>query len=496
LEAARSGRWVEACAWGLLALALGRLAVVVTGQLTFPLDLEFETLQLRTVRVIESGANPYGPETYASLPYVFSVYTPLYHLLVAALPEVAGRPFLVGRLLALGATLLVAAGFFLVDGRRTRPALAAFACGVFLLLWPVAGHAAYMRQEPLALLASAAAMLLLARGGARAAAGAAICCLLALGFKQSFLAAPVAGLLYVALARRRREALAFGGVLVGLGAAGAAAATLLWGSGFWFCTIAGTEDAWSGRQFLAAWRGVLLEPAFGALLVLAALVAASRLRGGPAGAGGLLPMLRRSPYAAFALVAVAALLASVGKVGSHSLYFLESILALLLWLVFELGRAPPSPRAAAVAGLLALGLAVADVARSTAHRSALAWPEPVRPGSDYATDARAALEQRGLSHPLVLNLGPLRAVGAIADDFCVNDALLYDRLFRTGRLSPEPLIADVRRQAFDVVLLTAKQPIPPPADAADPMSRVIAAVAETYRLAGRDLVLQYFVRDG
>src|SRR6185436_12571521 len=215
LEAARSGRWVEACAWGLLALALGRLAVVVIGQLTFPLDLEFETLQLRTVRVIESGANPYGPETYASLPYVFSVYTPLYHLLVAALPEVAGKPFLVGRLLALGATLLVAAGFFLVDGRRTRPALAAFACGVFLLLWPVAGHAAYMRQEPLALLASAAAMLLLARSGARAAAGAAVCCLLALGFKQSFLAAPVAGLLYVALARRRREALAFGGVLVG-----------------------------------------------------------------------------------------------------------------------------------------------------------------------------------------------------------------------------------------------------------------------------------------
>jgi len=114
LEAARSGRWVEACAWGLLALALGRLAVVVTGQLTFPLDLEFETLQLRTVRVIESGANPYGPETYASLPYVFSVYTPLYHLLVAALPEVAGRPFLVGRLLALGATLLVAPGFALL----------------------------------------------------------------------------------------------------------------------------------------------------------------------------------------------------------------------------------------------------------------------------------------------------------------------------------------------------------------------------------------------
>src|SRR6185436_19396618 len=93
--------------WVLLALAGARFAVVVAGQLAWPLDLEFETLQLRTVRVIESGRNLYGAETYADLPFVFSVYTPLYHLLVAALPEVAGRPFLVGRLVALGAMLLV-----------------------------------------------------------------------------------------------------------------------------------------------------------------------------------------------------------------------------------------------------------------------------------------------------------------------------------------------------------------------------------------------------
>ena len=486
MGAARSARWLDGLGWALLAVAALRFGVVVADQLAWPFDLEFETLQLRTVRVIEAGLNPYGPETYADLPFVFSVYTPLYHLLVAALPEAAGRPFLSGRLLALAAMLLVAASLFAVDGRRTRPGLAAGACGWFLLLWPVAGHAAYMRQEPLALLCSAAALLLLARGGRRAAAGAAVCCLLALGFKQSYVAPLLAGLLYLTLARRFDELRAFGGVLVGLGAAGAAAATWLWGPGFWFCTTAGTVDAWSGRQFVWAWSEMARQPAFVALLVLAVLVGlAAARRGGAA--------LRESPYPAFALVALVLLLATVGKIGSHSLYFYELLLALLMGLVHELGRAP-LPRWAPAAGAALLALAVQDVATSDVHRAILAWPDAVEAGNPYVDDARAGLARRGLERPLALNLGPLRVVGAVVDDFCVNDALLYDRLFRTGRVSPEPLIDAVRRQVFDLVLVATKQPVPPPAGADDPMSRVVAAVDEHYDLMGRDSVLQYFVR--
>jgi len=485
---ARAARWLDGLGWVLLALAGARFAVVVAGQLAWPLDLEFETLQLRTVRVIESGRNPYGAETYADLPFVFSVYTPLYHLLVAALPEVAGRPFLVGRLVALGAMLLVAGSLFLVDGRRTRPGLAAFACGWLLLLWPVAGHSAYMRQEPLGLLASSAAVLLLARGGTRAAAGAAVCSLLALGFKQSCLAPLLAGLLYLSLARRLAELRVFLAVLAGLGGAAALVATWVWGRGFWFCTTAGTVDAWSGAQLAHAWAEMARQPAFVALLAAAVLVAALAARRGAAA-------LRDSPYPAFALVSLLLLLASVGKAGSHILYFFDLILALPMWLVFELGRASPLPRPAALAGLLVLALAVHDVATTGRRRNILAWPDPVtEPGLEYAEHARAGLAERGLEHPLVLNLGPLRAVGSITDDFCVNDALLYDRLFRTGRLSPEPLLAAVRRRAFDLVLIASKQPVPPPAGADDPMSRVVAAVDEEYRLIGSDLVLQYFVR--
>jgi hypothetical protein len=486
--AARSARWLDGLGWALLAVSAVRFGIVVAGQLAWPLDLEFETLQLRTVRVIESGLNPYGPETYADLPFVFSVYTPLYHLLVAALPEVAGRPFLVGRLLALSAMLAVAASLFVVDGRRTKPGLAAFACGWFLLLWPVTGHSAYMRHEPLGLLCSAAALLLLARGGRRAAAGAAVCCLLALGFKQSYVAPLLAGLLYLPLARRFGELRVFGGVLVGLGAAGAAAATWLWGPGFWYCTTAGTVDVWSGAQFALAWAEMARQPAFVALLVLAALVALAVARRGAAA-------LKESPYPVFVLVALVLLLATVGKVGSHTLYFYELILALLMGLVFELGRAEPLPRWAPLAGVALLALAVQDVATTGARRAILAWPDPVTEvGRAWAADARAGLDQRVLEHPLALNLGPLRAVGSIVDDFCVNDALLYDRLFRTGRLSPEPLLAAVRRQAFDVVLVASQRPVPPPAGADDPMSAVLTAVDESYRLLGRDMVLQYFVR--
>jgi hypothetical protein len=127
---------------------------------------------------------------------------------------------------------------------------------------------------------------------------------------------------------------------------------------------------------------------------------------------------------------------------------------------------------------------------------AFVWPEASSAvGAHYASDVRAALALRGLSHPRALNLGPMRAVGAIADDYCVNDAALYERLFRTGRLSPEPLILAIRRRAFDVVLLTARQPVPPPPEAVDPMSRVVSAVCDSYRLAGSDFELQYFLRD-
>jgi len=487
----RAARWLDLLGWVLLALTGARFAVVVAGQLACPLDLEFETLQLRTVRVIESGANLYGAETYADLPFVFSVYTPLYHLLVAALPEAPGRPFLTGRIVSLAAMLLVGVSLFLVDGRRTRAGLAACACGWFLLLWPVAGHSAYMRHESLALLFTAAAMLLLARPGARAALGAAACCVLALFVKQSYLAAPLAGLVFLPLAGRRRDALVFGGALAGLGATAGAAATLLWGEGFWFCTVAGTVDAWSGRQFLLALRSLLIQPAFVALLALAAAVAAGLAR-----RGGLLSSLRESPYPAFALASTALLLATVGKVGSHTLYAFEPILALLMALVHELRHSAPRPAIAAVAGAALLAIAAHDVARTAELRTALKWPDPSSTvGRDYADGARAALAQRGLEHPLALNLGPLRTVGAITDEYCVNDALLYDRLFRTGRVSPEPLIEAIRHGVFDVVLLAAKQPVPPPADASDPMSRVVAAVCDSYRLAGRDLVLQYFLRD-
>ena len=478
--------WVAAL---VLAGSLARLGVVVAAQLAWPLDLRYETPNLCTVQVFRDGGNPYSPAVYDDAPFVLTQYAPLYLALVAALPEVPGRPFLVGRCVSTLAMLGVAALLFFAAGRRTSRAHAALAAGWFFLLHAALDHTSDFRVDALALLFSVGALVLLVERRRGAVPLAALLAAAAVATRQSSVAAAGAGLLTLWLTDRP-AALRFGAWLAALLGGGAAVATLLSGRGFWFSLLAATSPLSSLEVFARQWGLMLGQPAFAAL-VAAALWAALASRGRRP--------LASSPWPAYALFSGGVLLLTSSTEGTHEGHFLEFGAALLFGLVFALGRrdeAPrPLPRAAGPA-VLALCAAIAAHELLVTGLDAPGLVLPRGPSSEYERErcaaVRASLEAKGFPHRNVLSIGSTREAACVADRVCLSPAWVYDQLWTSGRLSTAPLVAALRRHAFDVVVVTTFIPFPAEAGSATPRATVLAAIAESYEGCGDDAFLRYF----
>ncbi len=157
-----------------------RFAQVAYDQLTFPFDLCFETPNLATIKAIKDGSNPYSPEVYDALPFVFTIYTPLYHYLVALLPIEDSNPFFGGRLVS--CICVLACGLLSLFVHRNGRGKSLTACVLPFLVfsfWPLMKNAAFLKNDPLALLLSSGAVASLSfatRGRALMACGL---CLLA-----------------------------------------------------------------------------------------------------------------------------------------------------------------------------------------------------------------------------------------------------------------------------------------------------------------------------
>jgi hypothetical protein len=116
-----------------IALAfLVRLSTVTARQLWFPYDLVFESPNPTSIELVRAGENPYDPAIYAAPPFLLTMYTPLYHYLVAAHPE---NPFLTGRWVACISMLTAACALhLLVVDRRQAARLLAWTLGLGLVL--------------------------------------------------------------------------------------------------------------------------------------------------------------------------------------------------------------------------------------------------------------------------------------------------------------------------------------------------------------------------
>jgi hypothetical protein len=416
------------------------------------------------------------------------MYTPLYFLVVAALPQVPGRPFLTGRLVSMACILGAAALLFCVPRRRGALALPVLAVACFFLVWPITNHASYLRCDSLALLLSAAAVTLVRRRTPRAVRGAALCCVLALATKQSYLAPAATGLIYLALADRA-AARRFLLWLAGAGLLFVATATAVWGEGFWFCTVGATTTPLFPPGSQVMFLLMLDQPLYGLLTLLTVLTGAAALRREGLGA------LRTSPELIYAACAFVLATVTLAKIGSGANYLIEFVLAQLMWLVRAFGDARLAPASAPVrAAFAAVALACAlELATTSAHRDevtfALEEPESV---DAYHARLRAGFAAAGLDDPLLLNLGPARYSYGVTSRPCLNDPFLFNLLWNTGRLSTRPLVDAIEARTFDVIMLR-----PAEFDAAamsTPYGDVARAVSAHYRLRGQDSVHRYFVR--
>ncbi|MGH7151229.1 MAG: hypothetical protein ACREIU_11040, partial [Planctomycetota bacterium] len=403
-----------------------------------------------TIESFREGRNPYDPALYAHPPFHFTLYPPLYFLLVAALPPHSGNPFHTGRVVALASMVLACAAVVLLLRKARLLWLAPLAFGVFFLLRPVLVHAAYVKCDSLALLLSALAVVLLGEGAPTSGrvAASALLAFLSTATKHSYVASAAAGFLHLLLVRRK-GAFLFAGIYGGGVAVGSLLAILAWGKGFGFCLVDALRQPFSWRAFAFATEPVVREPVLGALLLLTA--AGIALRGGATS--------RRTPYFPYLVGSTGVLLLTAPKFGSWTNYLFEFSLACVLFLVARV-RALERPAGAGVlASVLLLGAsACAETLLSKPGTFSSLSPE-------YETALRS--ERERLARDLrpggsrILNLHSARYTYLLPEPAAVNDPFLYLLLWRAGTLDAAPLHRALREHAFDRVLVPRTAGPPP-----------------------------------
>ena len=302
---------VTAVLWALAAALILAYLIAsglrVAARLVHPVEFMYgEAVVLAIARRVAQGEPLYPAPDH--LPLSVTAYTPLYYLLVGGLQRLLGDGYAPGRFVSLVATLGSAAALAWsvrrVGGRWPGGLLAA---GLFLtqnmtaLLW-----APLHRVDPLALALTLGGLALATGGWVRLAA---VSLLLATLTKQVYLVAPVA--VCAALWPDRRAVVQFAGLfLVGLGLAGTTAHLLSGGWFLWHTTLANANPY--DQDYFRAMLGSFLHFNGVPLLAAAALFT--------------LPPRRGERTWRLYFLALLPTLASVGKLGASSNYWLARII--------------------------------------------------------------------------------------------------------------------------------------------------------------------------
>ena len=470
------------------AIALWRIQMVVRWQLSSPFDLVFESPNLATITALRHGVNVYHPSVFDGPPFVFTLYTPLYHLMCAALPTSATNPFLAGRLVALAFMVSALLGILWVRKPRNW-AWIVLAGSLFLLLHPVSSNLAFLKNDGTALFFSALAILIISKAPRThlRLANAALCCVLAIASKQIFVAASATCFVYLFL-NQRREALRFAGYYAVLAALATMVAQVAWGNGFWWCVFHAPKMPFSADQFIAQWKLMLRQPVF--LLLFAASIATIvrhmvQRRGRE---------LLANPFFLYFLFSAAVLLLTVGKPGSSTNYFIEWSLAGIFWLVSILPSSLPLRMNQILVPGLCLAVALCELATAKTRDFALGDPEFIaaRRQLHEALIKEAESLAPGAKPLRVLNLAGASTFFDWPGQTSVNDPYLYTLLWERGILKPDSMIRELRSQRYHFVVFRSDA-ILVPADRGDGMAQIMKALQESYRRAGYGVFLQYWV---
>jgi hypothetical protein len=476
-------RWSLGVAWtvalAVLWVAAARLLPVVRDQLAAPFDLISEGPHMSTIKAIWRGFDIYARESFLDLPFFMTPYTPLYHAIVAVLPQDATNPFFTGRVVAAVGMALAAAALFAVAERGHR-ATAALALGVFFLIHAVTGNTAYLRSDSLAIACSIWAVVVVARACSRRdVVVAAVLAALAVAGKQSFLAAGLVCTATVAV-QRPRDLLAFLGAGLTVGAVLGAAATLYFGVDFWFAVTIPLSDYprdWESyrlhRDMMLAQPVFLWIAAAGAVATIAAVVQ-RRWR------------LLLAPYLPYAIVSWVLQNAVMTGIGAENHNLIEPVLATLLWIVVAAQSGQPILRIGVVraAALASLAWCVSLELQQTETRL-WSFTDPAHTARYVRERAAAqdAARRLAVERGRMLNLKNSQVPHDFDGDMVLNDLWMYATVLWTSR--PETvdrLVQAIEEEAFDVVIV-APGVVEVDPNPSGPWPRISRAVFGHYRLA-------------
>jgi hypothetical protein len=314
----------------ILLGALSRFYLVTVDQLKAPYDIFLEAHNLASIKAIKEGADIYSPAMYRDPPFIITIYNPLFHYLVAALPEDANNPFFTGRFVSVLAALLMASLLFVAGKGRGSVLISLLAVGLFFLIRQMVQDTAYLRCDTLGVLFSACAVVMAekSRGHRLLILLTAILGMLAFATKQSFVPSTASCALYLFL-RNRKIGMLFIGASVLLYGAFAMFAQAAWGSGYWFSTYASLLQHPRGLSYAVLhFETMLKQPLFVLLMLttLTILVIVACKHGARS--------LKSSPYFLYLIISFTVLCIILTKQGADTIYFMEFVLACLLLNVF------------------------------------------------------------------------------------------------------------------------------------------------------------------
>jgi hypothetical protein len=422
--------WLPMLLFPGLLVSLWKLALVIPYQLDYG---EAEVLHSAIRMVCGESIYP----AMGGYPYVNTPYPPLYIALCAAALRLTGPGLLLGRLISMvsGAAVLCFAAAIVWRETRSRSA-AALAPALLLSVGFFDYWIMLMRVDALALALSMLGLLLALRRRHVAAAlvfAAAICT------RQSALAAPAAVILTLALERRWRDALRFA-IVLALPVVIAFAAIMLATRG-WFYAHAFTvlaRHAWDWSNLpMQMGRVARYWPA---LAALGLAISVWTLVRGAARTMGLYFLIS------------AAVSISVAKIGASFNYFLEPFAAACVLIGVACGvtqRAWFQSARARLAGVALALLLAAQLFAMAFGFVALMHKHILQPFSP--PDEQIVFQ---------------RILGTKGDILCEDYSLLdlagrpvllepfeFTRMVRAGLVDPTPVLADIQRRRFALIVM-------------------------------------------
>jgi hypothetical protein len=440
----RNIRLVAAIA--MAAVALGRFARAAAYALAAPTDIGVESPNLFTIRAIRAGLDVYSPDFFAAPPFGLTIYTPLYHYLVAAFPPLANE-FVLGRSISL---VFMAASGLLVFAVTTKRdwIYGAIGLALFALLWPVTRGAAVVRSDSLGLFLSALPVVLVARNPeARRNLGvAALIAAAAFTAKQSFIAAPIACFCFL-VGRSRRSAILFGAAYSLFLSAFLIGGYAWWGEGF-FLSIFGVAGHQMSALFLLDLFRQVVDQHLAFVLALVSLAGVCTL--------GWKEERAKSPFPYYVAASWMVCLLTGAKLGASINYFIEPFLAGTLYFVFyapDIQRQLERRRLTfALVGVASICV-VMELAQARFENYSAAVPADLfwrRMERDARNRAILALD----SHPRVLDLAHSTISSGLPGEVSLPDLYLYAAEWRTNALSEAPVVRLLNDQYFSAIVTT------------------------------------------